>query len=399
MLQFFSASTSIVNSKRAITECLENALQGEPDLNCDLLIIYSAMGHNFKDLLTEARKLSPGARIAGCTGAGIIGKNGADESMTALALMAIKGPKDEFALTHRNTSAGNDTFELGAGMARELKNRNQNINSVLFLPNVYECFPIDRAIDGIESVFGHDIPVFGGVSMDNFKGISSFHFFDNELVERGAVMIGFSDPTLKYISDVNHGFGVIEGMSLEVTKSDLNIIHEFNGKPAWPVLTQTLGIPDTSSPIEALIIAGFANELPQVLQEAYGSKYYLYGIMGKNDDNSISVPVVCPRGTRLMLTRRDEKSMFEGVDWMIKRVVDKMDVIKPLAVFHSDCVVRGRFSLNRILKDELIHRIQSPICKGENIPWLGLYSGGEIGRIGNRNWFHNFSTSVFVIYR
>jgi hypothetical protein len=399
MLQFFSASTNIVNSKRAITECLENALQGEPDLNCDLLIIYSAMGHNFKDLLTEARKLSPGARIAGCTGAGIIGKNGADESMTALALMAIKGPKDEFALTHRNTSAGNDTFELGAGMARELKNRNQNINSVLFLPNVYECFPIDRAIDGIESVFGHDIPVFGGVSMDNFKGISSFHFFDNELVERGAVMIGFSDPTLKYISDVNHGFGVIEGMSLEVTKSDLNIIHEFNGKPAWPVLTQTLGIPDTSSPIEALIIAGFANELPQVLQEAYGSKYYLYGIMGKNDDNSISVPVVCPRGTRLMLTRRDEKSMFEGVDWMIKRVVDKMDVIKPLAVFHSDCVVRGRFSLNRILKDELIHRIQSPICKGENIPWLGLYSGGEIGRIGNRNWFHNFSTSVFVIYR
>jgi K+-sensing histidine kinase KdpD len=37
MLQFFSASTNIVNSKRAITECLENALQGEPDLNCDLI--------------------------------------------------------------------------------------------------------------------------------------------------------------------------------------------------------------------------------------------------------------------------------------------------------------------------------------------------------------------------
>jgi small ligand-binding sensory domain FIST len=100
-----------------------------------------------------------------------------------------------------------------------------------------------------------------------------------------------------------------------------------------------------------------------------------------------------------MLTRRDEKSMFEGVDWMIKKVSEKMIGIKPLAVFHSDCVVRGRFSLNRILKDELIHLIQSPICKGQDIPWLGLYSGGEIGRIGDRNWFHNFSTSLFVIYR
>ena len=44
MLQFYSASTSIVNSRRAITECLEIALEGEPTLDCDLIIIYTAMG-------------------------------------------------------------------------------------------------------------------------------------------------------------------------------------------------------------------------------------------------------------------------------------------------------------------------------------------------------------------
>ena len=43
MLQFFSASTSIVNSKRAIAECLENALEGQPNLDCDLIIIYTAL--------------------------------------------------------------------------------------------------------------------------------------------------------------------------------------------------------------------------------------------------------------------------------------------------------------------------------------------------------------------
>ena len=61
MLQFFSASTNIVNSRRAITECLEVALEGEPNLDCDLIIIYTAMGHNFKELLFEANRLSPGA--------------------------------------------------------------------------------------------------------------------------------------------------------------------------------------------------------------------------------------------------------------------------------------------------------------------------------------------------
>jgi hypothetical protein len=313
--------------------------------------------------------------------------------------MAIKGPKNEFALTNRKTSAGNDTYKLAAGMAQELKDRNQKISSLLFLPNVYECFPIDKAIEGIESIFGNTIPVFGGVSMDNFKAISSYHFFDDEVVERGAVMIGFADPTLKFISHANHGFGIIEGMSLEVTRSNLNIIQEFNGKPAWNVLTETLGIPDSSSPLVALAIAGFARELPVELQEEYGSKYFPYGIMGKFDDNSISVPVVCHEGTKLWLTKRDEKKMFDGVDWIMQKIVNELKERKPVAVFHADCVMRGRYSLNRILKDELINHLQYPVCKGENIPWLGLYSGGEIGMIGKRNWFHNFSSSLFVIYR
>ena len=98
MLEFFSSSTSIVNSRRAITECIENALEGQPSLDCDLIIIYTAMGHNFKDLISEAKRLSPNARIVGCTGAGVIGKEGPDETLKALAIMAVKGPKEEFAM-------------------------------------------------------------------------------------------------------------------------------------------------------------------------------------------------------------------------------------------------------------------------------------------------------------
>ena len=68
MLRFFSASSNNIDSKKAIRECLEKALKDEPDLKCDLLIIYSATGHNFKELISEARTISPGVRIAGSTG-------------------------------------------------------------------------------------------------------------------------------------------------------------------------------------------------------------------------------------------------------------------------------------------------------------------------------------------
>jgi hypothetical protein len=399
MLQFFSSSTNIVNSKRAITECLENALESQGSLDCDLIIIYSAIGHNLHDLLSEARKLCPNARIAGCTGSGIIGKDGPDESMKALAIMAIKGPKDEFALAGINTIENLDPYEMGFRIAQDLKSTNPNISMIHFLPSAFGLWPADKAIEGIESVFGTDMPIFGGVSIDNMKGISCFQFFDGQVLERGVVAVGFADPSLKFISHSNHGFGVMEGLSLEMTRCNSSIIYEFNRKPAWNVLTETLGFPVTASYIEALIIAGFAKELPEELQEEYGSKYILFGIMGKNEDNSIIIPNTSEEGMKIWLTKRDEKKMFDGVDQLVQWILESLNGKKPLAVFHADCVMRGRFSLNRILKDEIINRMQVPLCKGEKIPWLGLYSGGEFAMIGKQNFLHGFSSSLFVIYR
>src|SRR4030066_1912062 len=135
MLRFFSASTSIVDSKRAITECLENALAGEKSLDCDLLIIYTAIGHNFRDLLNEAHRLSPGAQIVGCTCAGVIGKEGPNESLKALAIMAVKGNKNEFAITGKDAAIKTDSYELGRNMANDLKNKCPEINMIFIHPS------------------------------------------------------------------------------------------------------------------------------------------------------------------------------------------------------------------------------------------------------------------------
>ena len=407
MLQFFSASTSIVNSKRAITECLENALEGQPNLDCDLIIIYTAMGHNFKDLLTEARKLSPGARIAGCTGGGVIGKSGPDESMKALAIMVIKGPKSEFALTCRRKDAEGNTYEAVHEMALELKEMNPGINMVQFLPSGGNDFlPVEKALDAIKNVFGKNIPVSGGFAMTSLANLkatdmatASIQFYDDEIIKRGAVMIGYADPTLKFINHANHGFDVLTGLTLEVTKSNSHQVFEINGKPAWTLLTETLGVPDSLTAMELLTISGFAREIPEKLWEENGSKYLLCAAIAKENNKSIILSIECPEGMKLWLTKRDERMMFYGVDLMVKKTIDELQGRKPVAVFHADCVLRGRFSLDRILKDEIINRMQSPISKGEDVPWLGLYSAGEFVMLGGESWFQQISSSLFVIYR
>lgn len=399
MLQFYSASTSIVNSKRAITECLEVALEGEPNLDCNLIIFYTSIGHNFKELLSEARKQSPNARIMGCTGAGVIGREGANESMRALAIMAVKGTHQEFAIVGCESMVGKDPYEIAARMALDLKNQNPAVNMIHFLPSSLDVYPVDRAIMGIESVFGADTPIFGGNSIDNMKGINTFQFLDNQIFERGAIMLGMADPSLSVISRASHGYNIMDGMPFEVTRVESNCIYELNGQPAWKVYTEALGMPESSNFMEMMPLAVFAVLISEEFHEEYGNKYTIFGCMGKKEDNSIIFTTVFEKGSIIYLAKRDEEGMFGGVDQMLNNLLKLLQDKEIVAVFHADCVIRGKLSFNRILKDEIINRIQYPIFKDKQIPWLGLYSGGEFARIANRNWFHQFTSTLSVLYR
>ena len=399
MLRFFSASTSIVNSRKAITECLEVALEGEPNLDCDLIIIYTGVGHNFKEILSEAHKLCPNAHIVGCTCAGVIGREGPNEAMKALAIMVIKGSETEFAVAGCAESDPKDQFGHGVRLAEDLKHNAPDINMILFLPSVLPFSPKDQAIAGIESVFSPNTPIFGGMSVDNMKGVNTYAIFEDQVIEKGWVAVGLADPTLKIFTMANHGFSVLKGVSLDITRSEPGIIYEFNGQPAWKLMTNLLGVSETADPLEVMSLAILAQGLPEELAGEYGSSFILRSAVGNVKENSFYYPDTCNTGTRLFLAKRDEKSMFEGVDLMTKRILEILGGKKAEAVFHADCLLRGRFSINRILKDEIIHRMQTPLCQNELVPWLGFYSGGEFAMIRGKNWIHTFTTALAVIYR
>jgi 2,4-dienoyl-CoA reductase-like NADH-dependent reductase (Old Yellow Enzyme family) len=400
MLQFFSASTSIVNSKRAITECIENALEGEPSLDCDLIIVYTAMGHNFKDILSEAHKISPNAQVVGCTCGGIIGKDGPDESLKALAIMVVKGPRDEFVVSGTDYLESVDAFETFSQMARDMKNKNPEINMILCHPGVSSQSRITihtKIIEGIESVFAPDIPIVGGLSMDNNKLISNFQFLGEQVFEQGAIMIGFADPTLELICLGCHGNDVI-GKPYKVTQAEDHHILELDGRSPWKSWTERLGMPETSKPLEVLVFAPLATELHADLHEEYGSPYLVNAIIPVEDGSLYGVRPI-PEGARLWLTRRNENKILDSVDRMMIQILDRCQGRKPVAVFHADCIARGKVLFNRIMKDEIVSRLQYPLCKDENIPWLGMYGGSELTPLGGKNELHGFTTSLYVIVR
>ncbi len=160
MLNFYSASTRMVNSRRAITECMEAAFGEGQDTDCGLIVIYSSMGHNFQKLLDRAREMAPSARILGASCCGIVGREGVSESMKDVAIMAVRGAPGEIAVAQVDDIRGENSYEKSEELGRQLKAQNPAINMVYFMASGIDIAN-DRCISGIEAQLDPEITIFG----------------------------------------------------------------------------------------------------------------------------------------------------------------------------------------------------------------------------------------------
>ena len=394
MLKFNSASARIVNTKRAVNECLEIALGDQPE-NADLLIWHASIGHNFQEMIDEAHRLSPNARIVAASCCGVVGREGVSESMKDIALMAIQG--DDFALANVDGIFGNNSYEKSLEMAHLLKAQKSGINMVYLLASGIDIAN-DRCIQAFEEVLGKDVTIFGATSSDNMKGIVSYQAVDQKVYEHGAYAIGFCDNTLKIDTQASHGF-VAVGEPMVVTSSTGHIIHELNGKPAWEEYTRRLGLTADATCGDSIPIGALGEKLSPEWAKEYGNEHILR-VVTKHEGNDMYYATDCPVGTSLWLTTRDEDLIFSEMDKMAQAMRGRIGDGEVVAVFHADCLARGRFLINRIIKDELVGKMQHPFyTNGECPPWLGIYGFGEIARLGGENIYHNYTTALYVIYR
>ncbi len=394
MLNFYSASTRIVNTRRGITECMESAL-GNDIADCDLVMIHASLGHDFKELIDGAQQLAPRAKVVAASCCGIVGKEGVSETMKDIAIMAIKGK--ELGLSWVNEIYGKNSYEKAKEMAEDLYRQQPGTRFIYFLASGIDIAN-DQCIAGIESVFGPDVTIFGATSADNMKGVVSYHAVEGQVYEHAAFMIGFADPDLEVSTQATHGFLAI-GEPLVVTRSEGHYIYELNGKPAWTEFTQRLGLPATATCGDSIPIGALAEKLSPDLAKEYGNDHILR-VVTRHEGDTMLYATTCEPGTQLWLTVRDEPLIFNEMDRMVKEMDGRMNGRKPVAVFHADCLARGRFLFNRVLKEELVSRMQFPFSSNGNCPpWLGMYGFGEFARLGGKNTYHNYTTALYTIYR
>lgn len=394
MLKFYSSSTRIVNTSRGVQECLEAAL-GADYAKCDLLIFHASIGHDFQELVNEASRLVPKAKIVVASCCGVVGKEGVSESMKDMALMAVQG--NEFALASCNNINGANSYQKCLEMARSLKDQDPGINMLYFLASGIDIAN-DRCIQAFEEIFGADVTLFGATSSDNMKGNVSYQGVGTNIYEHGAYVVGFSDPTLKVETQATHGF-VAVGEPMVVTKANGHVIQEINGKPAWAEYLNRLGLDADSTCGETIPIGALGEKLDPETAKEYGNQHLLR-VVTKHEGNDMFYATEIKEGTKLWLTTRDEELIFSEMDRMVLDIKKRMHDKETVAVFHADCLARGRFLFNRVIKEELVGKMQFPFyVNGECPPWLGMYGFGEFARLGGVNTYHNYTTALYVIYR
>lgn len=394
MLQFHSASTRVVNTKRGVLECLESALGDNYD-QANLLIFHASIGHDFQALVDQAKEMAPHATVLAASCCGVVGREGVSESMKDIALMAITG--NEFAVAHVPEISGKTAFEKAQQLAINLKSQSAKINMVYFLGSGIDT-DNQQVIDAFEMVFGPDVTLFGATSSDNMKGFINYQAVDHNVYEHAAFAVGFFDETLVIDTQATHGFNAI-GEPLIVTKSVGHIIEEINNKPAWEEYLHHLGLPENATCGDSIPIGAIAEELSPKQAAEYGNKHILR-VVTKHEGSAIYYPVTCEEGTKIWLCKRDEALIFSEMEKMVNKMIKRAQGKKPVAVFHADCLARGRFLFNRVMKEELVSNMQFPFYEnGVCPPWLGMYGFGEFARINGKNTYHNYTTALYTIYR
>ena len=395
MLEFRSANVRSVNPQRAVLEALELAYGSAPP-RPDLVLLNAGVGHDLAALSRAVSGQCPGARVLAASCAGVVGREGPGESIHDIAVMAIAG--EGFAVSHVDGLYGSTSFEKGVELARGLQGTPQPVTMVYLLASGIDIAN-DRVIAGIESVLGPDVTIFGATSSDQMQGVATFQAIDGQRHQHGAFAVGIWDPTLEVDTHATHGF-VASGAPFTVTRADGNRIAELDGRPAWPEFLRRLGLAEGATEGDTIPIGALAEALPPELSREYGNDHILRVVTHHTDDGHLVYATESRPGTRLWLTVRDEDRIFADMDRMLGAMRAHRAGQHPVAVFQADCLARGRRLFNRVMKEELVHRMQQPFAKdGDVPPWFGMYGFGEYARLGGRNAYHNYTTALAAIYR
>jgi hypothetical protein len=372
------------NPSVAGREAAQQALQKAGVAKPDFIFMFASIGYDQHSLLRAVRETTEGAPLTGCSAEGTINGDDADESGFSVVVAAISSEELRW---HNGIASGlveDDTRAVGQRVAQDLLPHLSAETIGLFVfPDGRVDFGVSR--DNLDNFFAgleenlpseRFLPMWGGGANKTAGWREPPHqYCDDELIS-GGVSYALLSGRAQASWAISHSVIPIGGERI-VTRSQGNVIHEIDGKPALEVLKEYL-------PEHALA------------DDRNWREYVVRGVPAvKMADGSIIVQTEVQEGTSIWFSSRDKDKVATGLDRMAAQIKEQLEGDQPKLIFQFECATRGKDMFREQEKLQFLRHFRRSV--DPEVPWAGYYCAGEIGPVEEHNNHHLYTSVVLAL--
>ena len=365
---------------------LKDLPSASPLPNANLVLVFGSVKRFSDAKLTEFLKgRYPTAQIIGCTTSGEINANGVfDET---LQISAILWEKTMQRVSHVKMSSAQNSFETGAGLARQLKT--DSLRTVMIFADGLTVNG-EELVLGFQSVLGENVPLVGGMAGDGATFTKTLQLFNDTISDNLVIAVGLYGNNLVTASGALGGWKPY-GPPRKITRSEKNVVFEMDGKPALPLYRMYIGehyakgLPGTGLKFPFAVIEEGKRDVAKVRTLAAVDPV----------NNSVSFFGNVDEGSTVRFCQTTHDRLVEGAGGAAHLVTGNLAAAstnQPGLAICVSCVGR-KLVMAELIADE-VKAVQQIL--GPQTSLTGFYSYGEIAPRPNTNdsEFHNQTMTI-----
>ena len=369
---------------------------------CDFVFAFATADYDHNKLLQGIRSVTGDAPLSGCSAFGVITQegpcgegdyteSGLIKGQNIVGVMVFSSTKIRF---HNLYAEGllNNSEKTGEEIGKKIHHLDVDPLFLIMLPDGLS-FNSNAFFMGIDKQLKKPLLFSGGGASECLDKYKTYQFHNDKVLSDSISCVLISGE-VNIETAISHG-SVPISTEKAITKAEANRIYEIDHEPTWSFYKSYL--PDDADNYTAELAASLC--LLEKLPEKYATEYDTHiarNALSKYPDDSLLFGTEITTGAKIQMGRRDPDKISMNAGIMTERIKSKLGKRKPIAVLHFDCAARGKLCFGNEAKEKGIDVIQDLL--GKDIPWLGLYSYGEIGPISGKNYFHNGTVSLCIFY-
>ncbi|HEY1014367.1 MAG TPA: FIST N-terminal domain-containing protein [Herpetosiphonaceae bacterium] len=355
-----------------------------------LVLAFTTDQYDQAEVVRGIRAATDGAALLGCCTGGIISAEGPSSSgVSVLALwsdamevtLAIEGgiQADPTAVAEAIAERIEPALPGAAGAA----------NTVAIMLADGLTGSLTEVVKQASNTLGPLCPLVGGGAGDNLKFLGTSQFVNDE-VRSDAIAMALITSAAPVGIGVQHGWQPA-GRALVVTRSEGNVVHEFDGRPAFTAYRELFPEAGLTEESFSAFVIDHPIGLPQVSGE-----YLIRDPLRVRPDGAIECVASVPENAVAHIMHGDPETLFAAAAAATKRALAGLGGGEPAAVVVFDCVSR-LLMLGQDAATE-IKVIRDVV--GHDTPITGMFSFGEIAAAETGGTLlHNKTVVVYAIGR